>query len=108
MIISDRSKDLVKTGGEWISSVDLENHIVSLNGVAQACVVAQPHPKWDEASSPDCLGSWERGIKRRSYYSLLKGFCEVAIYLMMCCISMKFRLHQLVRWIRKLLGGPGC
>ena len=48
MIISDRSKDLVKTGGEWISSVDLENHIVSLNGVAQACVVAQPHPKWDE------------------------------------------------------------
>ena len=48
LIISDRSKDLVKTGGEWISSVDLENHIVSLNGVAQACVVAQPHPKWDE------------------------------------------------------------
>ena len=48
LIISDRSKDLVKTGGEWISSVDLENHIVSLKGVAQACVVAQPHPKWDE------------------------------------------------------------
>ena len=48
LIISDRSKDLVKSGGEWISSVDLENHIVSLSGVAQACVVAQPHPKWDE------------------------------------------------------------
>ena len=48
LIISDRSKDLVKSGGEWISSVDLENHIVALNGVAQACVVAQPHPKWDE------------------------------------------------------------
>jgi fatty-acyl-CoA synthase len=48
LIISDRSKDLVKSGGEWISSVDLENHIVSLNGVLQACVVAQPHPKWDE------------------------------------------------------------
>ena len=48
LIISDRSKDLVKTGGEWISSVDLENHIVSLDGVSQACVVAQPHPKWDE------------------------------------------------------------
>ena len=46
--IQDRSKDLVKSGGEWISSVDLENHIVSLPGVAQACVVAQPHPKWDE------------------------------------------------------------
>ena len=48
LIISDRSKDLVKSGGEWISSVDLENHIVALEGVAQACVVAQPHPKWDE------------------------------------------------------------
>ncbi len=48
LIISDRSKDLVKSGGEWISSVDLENHIVALEGVAQACVVAHPHPKWDE------------------------------------------------------------
>ncbi|MCZ6657939.1 MAG: long-chain fatty acid--CoA ligase [Gammaproteobacteria bacterium] len=48
LIISDRSKDLVKSGGEWISSVDLENHIVALEGIAQACVVAQPHPKWDE------------------------------------------------------------
>jgi len=48
LIIADRSKDLVKSGGEWISSVDLENHIVGVSGVAQACVVAQPHPKWDE------------------------------------------------------------
>ncbi|MBT8147448.1 MAG: long-chain fatty acid--CoA ligase [Gammaproteobacteria bacterium] len=48
IIISDRSKDLIKSGGEWISSVDLENHIVALSGVSQAAVVAQPHPKWDE------------------------------------------------------------
>ncbi|MCB1691129.1 MAG: long-chain fatty acid--CoA ligase [Pseudomonadales bacterium] len=48
LIIADRSKDLIKSGGEWISSVDLENHIVSLPGVNQAAVVAQPHPKWDE------------------------------------------------------------
>ncbi len=48
LVINDRSKDLVKSGGEWISSVDLENHIVALEGVAQACVVAAPHPKWDE------------------------------------------------------------
>ncbi|MYD42387.1 MAG: long-chain fatty acid--CoA ligase [Gammaproteobacteria bacterium] len=48
LIIADRSKDLVKSGGEWISSVDLENNIVSIEGVQQACVVAQPHPKWDE------------------------------------------------------------
>jgi len=48
LIIADRSKDLIKSGGEWISSVDLENHIVALEGVSQAAVVAQPHPKWDE------------------------------------------------------------
>jgi acyl-CoA synthetase (AMP-forming)/AMP-acid ligase II len=48
IIISDRSKDLIKSGGEWISSVDLENHIVAMTDVAQAAVVAQPHPKWDE------------------------------------------------------------
>lgn len=48
LMIADRSKDLIKSGGEWISSVDLENHIVGLTGVAQACVVAVPHPKWDE------------------------------------------------------------
>ncbi len=48
IIISDRSKDLIKSGGEWISSVDLENHIVAMPDVAQAAVVAQPHPKWDE------------------------------------------------------------
>lgn len=48
VIISDRSKDLIKSGGEWISSVDLENHIVAMPDVAQAAVVAQPHPKWDE------------------------------------------------------------
>jgi len=48
LIIADRSKDLIKSGGEWISSVDLENHIAGMPGVAQAAVVAQAHPKWDE------------------------------------------------------------
>ena len=48
VMIADRSKDLIKSGGEWISSVDLENHIVAMSGVAQAAVVARPHPKWDE------------------------------------------------------------
>lgn len=48
LVVSDRTKDLVKSGGEWISSIDLENHILGLDGIAQACVVAQPHPKWGE------------------------------------------------------------
>ncbi|MCC6209875.1 MAG: long-chain fatty acid--CoA ligase [Burkholderiales bacterium] len=48
LIISDRSKDLIKSGGEWISSIDVENHILGMKGVAYAAVVAQPHPKWEE------------------------------------------------------------
>jgi len=46
--IADRTKDLIKSGGEWISSVDLENAIMSHPAVAEAAVVAIPHPKWDE------------------------------------------------------------
>jgi fatty-acyl-CoA synthase len=48
MRISDRSKDLIKSGGEWISSVDLENAIMGHPAVAEAAVVAVKHPKWDE------------------------------------------------------------
>jgi fatty-acyl-CoA synthase len=48
LIIRDRSKDVIKSGGEWISSIDLENHIVALPYFSQVSVVAQPHPKWDE------------------------------------------------------------
>jgi fatty-acyl-CoA synthase len=46
--ITDRIKDLVKSGGEWISSVDLENALVGHPKVAEAAVIAVPHPKWDE------------------------------------------------------------
>ena len=44
----DRSKDMVKSGGEWISSVDLENALMGHPAVKEACVVGLPHPKWAE------------------------------------------------------------
>jgi len=44
----DRTKDLVKSGGEWISSVDLENAVMAHPAVAEAAVVAVPHPRWME------------------------------------------------------------
>jgi fatty-acyl-CoA synthase len=46
--ITDRSKDLIKSGGEWISSVDLENALMGHPAVKEAAVVAVRHPKWDE------------------------------------------------------------
>jgi 3-(methylthio)propionyl---CoA ligase len=48
MEITDRSKDVIKSGGEWISSITLENIAVSHPDVAEAAVVAATHPKWDE------------------------------------------------------------
>jgi len=46
--IQDRSKDLVKSGGEWISTVALENALMGHPAVAEAAVIAMPDPKWDE------------------------------------------------------------
>ena len=46
--ITDRSKDVIKSGGEWISSVDLENTLMGHPAVFEAAVVAVPDPKWDE------------------------------------------------------------
>ena len=48
MQITDRSKDVIKSGGEWISSIELENAAVGMPGVAEAAAIGIPHPKWDE------------------------------------------------------------
>jgi len=48
MQITDRSKDVIKSGGEWISSIDIENIAMAHPAVAMAACIALPHPKWDE------------------------------------------------------------
>jgi fatty-acyl-CoA synthase len=48
MQITDRAKDVIKSGGEWISSIDIENIAVGAEGVANAAVIGVLHPKWDE------------------------------------------------------------
>lgn len=48
MIIRDRSKDIIKSGGEWISTVELENIAVAHPGIANAATIAAQHEKWDE------------------------------------------------------------
>jgi acyl-CoA synthetase (AMP-forming)/AMP-acid ligase II len=48
MQITDRSKDVIKSGGEWISSIELENAAMGCPGVAEAAAVGVRHPKWDE------------------------------------------------------------
>lgn len=46
--VSDRSKDIIKSGGEWISSIDMENQLVTLPEIIDAAVVGVAHPKWEE------------------------------------------------------------
>ncbi len=48
MAITDRTKDVIKSGGEWISSIELENTAMGFPGVAEAAVIGVPHPKWTE------------------------------------------------------------
>lgn len=48
MQITDRSKDVIKSGGEWISSIEIENTAVAHDDIIEAAVIAIPHPKWDE------------------------------------------------------------
>jgi fatty-acyl-CoA synthase len=48
MQITDRAKDVIKSGGEWISSIDIENIAIGADGVACAAVIGVYHPKWDE------------------------------------------------------------
>lgn len=60
MQITDRAKDVIKSGGEWISSIDIENIAVGHADVLEAAVIGLPHPKWDErpllviVKKPDC------------------------------------------------------
>jgi fatty-acyl-CoA synthase len=47
-VIADRTKDLIKSGGEWISSVDMEDRVMQMPSVVEAAVIAVPDPKWQE------------------------------------------------------------
>ncbi|WP_373994592.1 3-(methylthio)propionyl-CoA ligase [Massilia sp. 9096] len=77
MQITDRSKDVIKSGGEWIGSIDLENIAMSHPGVLQAACIGVRHPKWDErplllvvrrpgveVTREDILGAFEGKIAR--------------------------------------------
>jgi len=79
IVISDRSKDVIKSGGEWISSIDLENHITAMDGIAMAAVVAVPHPRWDERPLAAVVlepGVSRKGLKQRIDEHCLKRFAR--------------------------------
>ena len=78
--IADRSKDLIKSGGEWISSVDLENELMGHPAVREAAVIAIPHPKW---------------VERPLAAVVLKDGCQAAPEELLLHLARKFAKWQL-------------
>jgi fatty-acyl-CoA synthase len=73
MQITDRAKDVIKSGGEWISSIDLENLAVGHPSVAEAAVIGVKHPKWDERPLLVIVVKQGQSATRDDILSFMKG-----------------------------------
>ena len=73
MHITDRTKDVIKSGGEWISSIEIENIAVGHKKVAEAAVIGVPHPKWDERPLLIVVPSENDKINKKEILDYLKG-----------------------------------
>jgi len=73
MQITDRSKDVIKSGGEWISSIDVENKAVGCPGIAEAAVIAVSHPKWDERPLLIAVKKSDATVTKEAVIDHLKG-----------------------------------
>jgi fatty-acyl-CoA synthase len=73
MNITDRAKDVIKSGGEWISSIELENLAVGHPDVAEAAVIGIPHPKWDERPLLLIVLKPDRSPSREEILTFMEG-----------------------------------
>ena len=73
MQIVDRSKDVIKSGGEWISSIEVENIAVGCPGVAEAAVIGIAHPKWDERPLLIIVRKPDASVTREDVLGYLTG-----------------------------------
>ncbi|MCK0153107.1 long-chain fatty acid--CoA ligase [Alcanivorax sp. S6407] len=73
MIIRDRSKDIIKSGGEWISTVELENIAIAHPGIANAAAIAARHPKWDERPVLIAVKNGEADVSEEALLAFYDG-----------------------------------
>ena len=73
MQITDRAKDVIKSGGEWISSIDIENIAIGHPAVAEAAVIGMAHPKWDERPLLVIVKNPGKKVSRAAMLKFLKG-----------------------------------
>ncbi|MGC6476561.1 MAG: long-chain-fatty-acid--CoA ligase [Parvibaculales bacterium] len=71
--ITDRSKDVIKSGGEWISSIEIENLAVGHEDIVEAAVIGVAHPKWDERPLLIVVPKADSGLTRDSVLAYLEG-----------------------------------
>ena len=67
MEVTDRAKDVIKSGGEWIGTIEIENHAMGHPDVAMAAVIGVAHPKWDERPLLDCRPSRRKDTHPRGH-----------------------------------------
>ena len=72
MQITDRTKDVIKTGGEWVSSIDIENAAASLEDIAEAAAIGRYHPKWTERPLLIAIKSEGSDISKEQVIASLK------------------------------------
>jgi len=73
MQITDRSKDVIKSGGEWISSIDIENIAVAHPAVAMAACIGVAHPKWDERPIVAVVKKPDAQVSREELLAFYEG-----------------------------------
>jgi len=71
--LTDRAKDVIKSGGEWISSIDVENLAIGCPGVAEAAVIGIPHPRWEERPLLIVVPSASEPATAKSIVAFLEG-----------------------------------
>jgi fatty-acyl-CoA synthase len=71
--ITDRAKDVIKSGGEWISSIDVENLAIGCPGVAEAAVIGVPHPQWEERPLLIVVPAASQPATTKSIIAFLEG-----------------------------------
>lgn len=71
--LTDRAKDVIKSGGEWISSIDVENLAMGCPGVAEAAVIGIPHPQWEERPLLIVVPSASEPATAKAVLSFLEG-----------------------------------
>ena len=74
MRITDRSKDIIKSGGEWISSIDLENAAVGHPEIVEAAAIGIKHPKWDERPILVVVSKKNSKISKEEIYEFMKSY----------------------------------